>query len=567
MMPGHQKNSSSPHPQFSQGDDDIRLGTLRLTRNPDNSFSPANQELVLTDSLSPDFPKPNVDRWSLIRNLVHNNTVISSQIKSILTEKLSSKECDPHNIDRITKILCRAINELSLNGEASKGKSLAYSGIPQKNDLIFRDINETSSLQKFDLPFNCWIERSKDETYIDVSIFTTDYIQSGSYKNIFNAHKFRVFSQKKFLYRPVEYHPITIQYPKMYISLEDNKFVKKTIKNCIKMHYEIFEKFGDRAKKLFTEPPTYRLPDYNGKEITKFEFTQRKYLGDLFQAIEATPPIVSPSTRKNLHIPHAQQLKFIKKKAYTAQELHDKGYVHCDLKAENVLVDDENGVLDVKLNDFDLVQPLGIKLDKSNHENNYWDWCRYNGIILPSTDCYGLAITIGNIFIPDFLACIDDKLPLTNSNLKYLKNRKFDVTTLENNLILHFGNLANQCPRNSTIKRPGIWVSLQEILEYLSKYLASSKDNSATQLQIALCLEDLFLTIHAIKLVSTIIKQCADLYEYLKAHPLIQEDLYNPDETIRIRARTHLQTKYWSAKQIGDEIQLILDGLNQLHAS
>nr|XP_027237448.1 tau-tubulin kinase homolog Asator-like [Penaeus vannamei] len=85
------------------------------------------------------------------------------------------------------------------------------------------------------------------------------------------------------------------------------------------------------------------------------------------------------------------------------QELHRAGFVHCDLKANNVTVrlDSGRNVKSVHLIDFGLSVRIGTRLAprKKRHNKQWYCDCRYNGSALqPSCDLPGLATVFATLF-------------------------------------------------------------------------------------------------------------------------------------------------------------------------
>ncbi len=146
----------------------------------------------------------------------------------------------------------------------------------------------------------------------------------------------------------------------------------------------------ERAKnpqiKIVDYPRNIRF-HYSKKSIRKLEWEETKYLFDLDHGIQQE------------NISYATRIKIVHDMFTTLSFLHQKGIAHRDVKPRNILLkkDAVHG-FEGFLTDFDLTDKWGQEEFEAEEDYTYWDVFSLRGIILPTTDLFGLTTTLGELF-------------------------------------------------------------------------------------------------------------------------------------------------------------------------
>lgn len=156
---------------------------------------------------------------------------------------------------------------------------------------------------------------------------------------------------------------------------------------------------------------------------------------ELFQAF-------MPKTIDDRSLTNRQKLKILIDVADGLIKIHQKGYVHGDVKAPNININAEG---EGYLNDFDLIRLNLAPISK----NKYFAWDEYAeiGTITYNTDVYGLVFCAVEVFIPNFFATMrefDERGIITNNTEpplygdKGLIRKYMTVEVLNNHIISCF---------------------------------------------------------------------------------------------------------------------------------
>lgn len=171
--------------------------------------------------------------------------------------------------------------------------------------------------------------------------------------------------------------------------LNSNNTKLETIKDSILIFREIYKDH----KEYNSHKPSHIGP----KMILESYTEQNKY-----ERLEIFQPYME-STLQDRTLSTSQKLKILIDVADGISRVHQKGYVHRDVKKPNISVDaDKTGYL----NDFDLVILDG---DERNPRPYYaWDHLAEAGTFTRNCDIYGLAFAAVDAILPNFFQLIPE---------------------------------------------------------------------------------------------------------------------------------------------------------------
>lgn len=157
-----------------------------------------------------------------------------------------------------------------------------------------------------------------------------------------------------------------------------------------RLHNTIYQeiKRANPHEKIYVTPPvvsrTYQPPDKT--KSRRLESSRKRFKGSMFDIGKT----VDNATKFSLLIDACKGVK----------QLHQAGYVHGDVKSENILVNKKLNTAYV--DDFDNTQKLGV----ASHWGDYfpWDHLREEGVATPNCDVFSLALTAASEIIPNFAA-------------------------------------------------------------------------------------------------------------------------------------------------------------------
>lgn len=180
--------------------------------------------------------------------------------------------------------------------------------------------------------------------------------------------------------------------------------------------------------KIAEAPRTTRI--YTSKSnATRIEMDSARYDQDLLTAM-----------KKN-KIDKIQGLSLLGDIGDTLQAFHDAGFVHGDVKLQNILVKtDQAGSYNCFLNDFELTAKSG-HCDSRTCDYPYWDACSVAGISLPNSDIYGLTKSAFEV-----LTCSLKKTPTT----KWL-SKQGNAETLFRSMLPQFNGTRKTIPELLTV--------------------------------------------------------------------------------------------------------------------
>lgn len=269
----------------------------------------------------------------------------------------------------------------------------------------------------------------------------------GTYKQVFALHKLSITTspekgKKRTCYTPSVLHRTAKVVDNMVDEAKGYRLQNEKILQGRQVHQILFDELSQTNKKinvlevpkLLTRYYTPKSPVISDLPIPTYplEFVQDWFSGDLKQATRKNH---LPLDFNHLHTielrgkahpidstPRFQQYQlhlldflniFIDVAAFLA-EMHERGYVHLDVKPSNILIKvsesaDKNSAFKEPfsskevsgfLSDFDLAQREGIHVEKSHHYP-YWDaFSRKFNLTSPFCDCNGFAVSILTFLIP-----------------------------------------------------------------------------------------------------------------------------------------------------------------------
>lgn len=202
-------------------------------------------------------------------------------------------------------------------------------------------------------------------------------IDEGAYQTIFRAHEF-IFSRHE------AGKLISHDYKVIILSQKDdaeltlyyhNKFVEKCIKNI-------------------TECPIKISCNSNTWIMMRSWFNSTL----AHAASQRSLPLDFSSKPRFVPFSIREALKALLSICKSLECLHEEGYVHRDVKPKNILIKFNNNKITCKLNDFNLSQKIGRLEYEENYR--YWDCFSRFGIVTPSTDTYGLVLSLAESLMP-----------------------------------------------------------------------------------------------------------------------------------------------------------------------
>ncbi len=137
---------------------------------------------------------------------------------------------------------------------------------------------------------------------------------------------------------------------------------------------------------------------YSSKNRKRLEIEQEWYNIDLHHAkIYGAVPININAASGFLSLRFATKVDLLIDQGKFLMVMHQQGIVHGDIKGANILLKiTTDGLLKEDLTDCDAMQKIG-HIPPDNTPYPYWDACRNNGFLLPSTDVQGFVYAIMEI--------------------------------------------------------------------------------------------------------------------------------------------------------------------------
>ncbi len=146
--------------------------------------------------------------------------------------------------------------------------------------------------------------------------------------------------------------------------------------------------------------------------------------------------------------------------------IHDKGYVHGDLKPDNILVDTS---LRIKLIDFGFAAPVGSSVNGVKGTVGYLAPEQHGGALKPETDVFNFGATM-------YWLTTGEQLPFIaapDNDRKVIPDRGFPVVppiTLNENIPAGLSELITRCCADDPLERPAMRVVQNKLDEIAMPY-------------------------------------------------------------------------------------------------
>lgn len=396
----------------------------------------------------------------LLGQRVRNSTLMPLQILGPL-----SKHCPEFTTERLqnlAKIICRKVNEMTLNPEGHIGTSRRI--IADDDEYLFPILTK-ENLQKsrderkketLSLEYNCWLEfltkkqfriflfNAKIPTKKNFKIYSfVEPIGEGHDKDVYPgltidfASKFRI--KNGIPLRDITTSP--------HVCLIGRSTDLSRIRAGLKAQQEVIKKTSEMKVNL-PSLPVERLPDTDSKSkklSVTVELRQEWYNGCLNQVLKrnSLPSCfnlhLNPMSSQNRYpVKIKEMLKAIIDIACTLEAMHQFGLVHYDVNPGNILIKiDKDNVFHGYLTDFDYTKKIQeCKLSAYNKD-----------YVTPFSDCYSLAQTIGRVCLGKVFARVyQSSISLIQNKERILKeamlnNEMSNIIDLVENLV--FKTIAN----------------------------------------------------------------------------------------------------------------------------
>lgn len=319
----------------------------------------------------------NIDRLqAYIRGWnARNEVFFPQQILPFVQEHFATYE----RIDYLdlARLICCEINQISVNPRKFEGRCI------QLNPSVkYPFLKPGECLRYLTRPFHLFIELNDDGKNIELLAAPDDLLGKGSFKLIFGAQNMTM---------PREFK-------------EDQRIVKHTLNVLAVPNIEKIEVFhkGNRMHKEILENVQGKFVELHvplkpSSESSTEYYKQIWYNSDLSQAsIKEFVPLN--------FFPHPEHVAFtIKDKlnvfadvAKSLQAMHEKGYIHCDIKPNNLFIKlNPDQKPEGYIGDFDLSQKIGM----SEIKGVFGDCLSANELIFPTTDILRLMFALGECFL------------------------------------------------------------------------------------------------------------------------------------------------------------------------
>lgn len=356
-----------------------------------------------------------------------------SQIMPQLKKHLLKSIIEPSELKVYAYALCREINEVSMEGKLKPGESYKLEAGSQQYPIqlygkVYKDDEgnwqaEKKDAKSIEFPFDCWVKLSEDGKKVSILFRENKKLAEGGYKTVKKGQNFEIrlevgkkadgTSQS----RKINYSPkIVFQ----------DKGNPETILEGLETHKKLLETVAAAGAKIVELP---KFPVARSAEDDGLEMEQKWYNGTLKGAAEngVVPLDIQEDTGVLAFTPE-DSVSCIMDVTKTLKIIHSKDIVHRDVKWINILLNVAGkSKIEGLLADLDLIQEVGTG---DSWDYIYWDKSSQEGWVLPLSDCYGMAMTIGESWVPGFVEILEDPEMLTAETLAKKKSESF------NNVIL-----------------------------------------------------------------------------------------------------------------------------------
>lgn len=439
--------------------------------------------------------------------------VLPQQIIPFLCEHL----VDNSRATDLARGLCREINEMALNPQKYKGKSIRLEKVLLAYRFPIIDRTKWTGSEEIQLNFDCWLEMAPDGKKIKIVMIPekNSKLGEGTYKVVHQAQVFEIpLRLKDGGGRDFRYTS------KINFKVKGEDFSKQidmkfNILSGLAIQREILEKV--KGAKIASLPEDH-LPHLDSK-VENFEMEQEWYNADLHQAIVSS--IVPLDFKGNVYrLSVLDKLQVLTDTALSLELIHKAGFVHRDVKPDNILIKiDEDNFIEGFLADFDLACKIGFSNLQADYQ--FWDKCSKNGLVTPFSDVYGLGMTLGELIIPGFKSSI-----LFNPHVLLDSDSK---NKFLNSLVQNHATVLNLMSDPEYCLSPTM--SAHEIKAQFSLYLET---HESLQPEIKRYLEQAIKDITAYEMtidyVTNLIRTDLDVYSFLERNLSLQNLLASSEE-------------------------------------
>lgn len=245
------------------------------------------------------------------------------------------------------------------------------------------------SKSETNFPMTFRIKREKNGT-IKLFIYGRTLLGSGTFKKVKEALEVSITCENECTARDIVIQRVRKEFPP--------GMIKQSIAN-----FRHIEKIYHETpiQERFKVGPTMRTHGYQSKDgLYRIELTQIRLDKNLREVMDLTP---------------AERLKVLIDATDGISQIHRAGYVHSDVKPDNIFIDFKGVDNERKAYVGDLDLLIAVDSDKkTGKETKYyaWDHLAENGIFTYNVDLYGLAISAAGAFFPNSFFFNDEKSKL-----------------------------------------------------------------------------------------------------------------------------------------------------------
>ncbi len=364
-----------PHENLLREKPDLieKLNSVRRTNDQFPKGFIESLPAEIQKSITDWFSKSKADRAKELREIVKKRgeqvrvqTVMPSEIAKFLKAsgiqiKVSLKKYV--DFDSLSKALARMILDAVENPEKYQKGAYGVKLLKREEEFIFPVFGPENNLvetETIKFPVDLWVKpQFTGDNLRNIEFqMIAEPLGSGTYKTVKASTQLNIgLSDSQ--------HPKNIEKNVLVVSKNDNSDL---ILEPLKLVQENFAEEIKSGKVRFAGLLTQ---------------TERKNQGNF---MEATDAYYSGDLEQRKDLSFQEKMAVLGDAAKTYLAMHEKGFIHGDVKPPNIMVDKQKQGL---VGDFDFTSKFGMSDTKS--EYRYWDNLRQEGYGTPFTDAYGLA--------------------------------------------------------------------------------------------------------------------------------------------------------------------------------